>query len=215
MLILVATILIFFCTSLGRPRPLAPTCNICLIRADQSTIWCEVTSSIRTRSIDEEQFDLSTVVTSTSSRKKYQYSEVNSDGQTSTNCSTEDQIKELLLCLRPIQDGTEKVSEDLRFNPKSKKFSSPNDENMLLTVSTTNRFTEDIHSDSNNIDEKKQDDSDSNNGENGKTGKRPNSTNEESFDETITCPVKKHSLDRKDDEAEKSVVESLIMMSSN
>lgn len=200
----------------GRPRPLAPTCNICLIRADQSTIWCEVTSSIRTRSINEEQFDMSTVVTSTSSRKKYQYSEVNSDGQTSTNCSTEDQIKELLLCLRPIQDGTEKVSEDLRFIPKSKKYSqSLNEENIGLTAPTTHRFAEDVYLDSNDIDGKKQDDNESNYGENGNMRNRPTTANEESFDDTIICAIKKQSLERKDDEAEKCVVESLIMMSSN
>ena len=33
-----------------RSRPLAPACNISLIRDDLSTIWCELTSSIRTRS---------------------------------------------------------------------------------------------------------------------------------------------------------------------
>merc|ERR1719162_2249357 len=33
--------------STARPRPLAPTCNITLIRDDLTTILCEVTSSIR------------------------------------------------------------------------------------------------------------------------------------------------------------------------
>mmetsp|Transcript_11614 Transcript_11614/g.21708 ORF Transcript_11614/g.21708 Transcript_11614/m.21708 type:complete len:532 (-) Transcript_11614:2638-4233(-) len=191
----------------GRPRPLAPTCNICMIRADLSTIWCEVTSSIRTRSINEEQFDMSTVATSTSSKKKCQYSEVNSDDQTSTNCSTEDQIKELLLCLRPIQDGTEKVSVDLRFIPKSKKYSQ--------SVSTTHRFTEDTYTRNNKIDEKKQEFDESNYDEDGNTRKRPTPKNEESFDESMTDAMKKQQIERKDDEAEKTVVESLIMMSSN
>lgn len=204
-----------FAMYLGRPRPLAPTCNICLIRADHSTIWCEVTSSIRTRSISEEQLDMSTVVTSISSRKKNPYSEVNSDGQTSTNCSTEDQVKELLLCLRPIQDGTEKVSEDLRFIPKSKKYSqSPSDDNVLLTVSTTNRCAEDSYLDTKEMDAKKHEDNESNNGGNDRTEKRSKTT-DESLEESMKYAVKTKSLERKDDEAEKSVVESLIMMSSN
>merc|ERR1740117_1185680 len=41
-----------------RPRPLAPTCNICLIRDDLTTIWCEVTSSIRTVTTDDDQTDV-------------------------------------------------------------------------------------------------------------------------------------------------------------
>jgi len=110
----------------GRPRPLAPTCNICLIRDDLTTIWCEVTSSIRTRNIDEEQQpDIMSTITTAVSTKKSKNSSSNSseeEEQQPSNSSVQAiQIKELLLCLRPIRDGTEKVSEDLRFVPKHKR----------------------------------------------------------------------------------------------
>ena len=43
--------------SSARQRPLAPTCNVTLIRDDLTTILCEVTSSIRTRSLSDANYD--------------------------------------------------------------------------------------------------------------------------------------------------------------
>merc|ERR1711957_738848 len=37
-----------------RKKPIAPTCRIRLIRDDLTTVWCEVTSSIRNKSFDED-----------------------------------------------------------------------------------------------------------------------------------------------------------------
>jgi len=106
------------CGNGRRHKPLAPTCNICLICEDLTTIWCEVTSSIRTRSLKDEIGEGNQPVSSmgTSSNGKSTKSSFNlSEESLDTN---KDEIKELLLCLRPIRDGEEKVSESLRFLPK-------------------------------------------------------------------------------------------------
>jgi len=95
-----------------KSRPLAPTCNICLIRDDLSTIWCEVTSSIHTTTLSDE--NERSICPSHKDKKE----SVNSNDQ-----ELEAQVtprKELLLCLRPIRDGTEKVSEELKFRPAMK-----------------------------------------------------------------------------------------------
>jgi PAS domain-containing protein len=101
----------------GRRRTLVPTCNICLIRDDLSTIWCEVTSSVRTRHIDEHSIHGTQTATSSQDDKRSKTdSATTSDDQKIKSSSN--QVKELLLCLRPLRDGTEKVSEELRFLPK-------------------------------------------------------------------------------------------------
>jgi hypothetical protein len=81
-----------------RKGPLAPACHICLIRDDLSTIWCEVTSSIYSRPIAEE-------------------SDVPLKDPVPVSKETDTQ--ELLLCLRPIRDGKDKVEEALRFQPST------------------------------------------------------------------------------------------------
>lgn len=126
---------------LGRRKPLAPTCNICLIRQDLSTLWCEVTSSIRTRTVEEESNFLecddfkpppppSSSEPSQSKQAEQKASEVietgvkmSFKGSDSSMCERErdtpDEVKEILLCLRPIRDGEGKVSEKHRFIPGS------------------------------------------------------------------------------------------------
>jgi len=121
----------------GRPKPLAPTCNICLIRDDLTTIWCEVTSSIRTRSLREEispedaelfgGLGKSTSGSSEKGNNKTDSSKPSGSGPPADSSdsteeeSSKDEIKELLLCLRPIRDGEEAVSEALRFIPVSSR----------------------------------------------------------------------------------------------
>ena len=78
-----------------RARPMAPSRNVCLIRSDLSTIWCEMTSSVRT-SIPQDETDRGSVSKEGSLQEP------------------EEPEKEILLCFRPIQEG-EKVSSDLRF----------------------------------------------------------------------------------------------------
>lgn len=102
-----------------RTRPLAPACNVRLIRHDLSTIWCELTSSIRTRppnDVDNE-FDIQFP----SYLKQHQNNQKNGSGcNESADASTESiqEEKELLLCFRPIREG-ETVGEDLRFCPSA------------------------------------------------------------------------------------------------
>lgn len=141
----------------GRLKPLAPTCNICLIRNDLTTIWCEVTSSIRTRSLGDELAE-SMISSSVSNGNNTKSNNDNNAGASSGNTTEkpvtgnsssssdlvdkskkdtgsdsvpsqqEVQVKELLLCLRPIREGEEKVSEELRFIPKKEldKFANGN-----------------------------------------------------------------------------------------
>jgi len=112
-----------YCKHGRRTRPLAPTCNVCLIRDDLTTMWCEVTSSIRTMSLcddmDEEAMSLSNELSSPNKKTKK-----NKDldaAATATPPKKAEEKTELLLCLRPIRDSQEKVSEELRFKPSMMK----------------------------------------------------------------------------------------------
>jgi len=82
-----------------RARPMAPSRNVCLIRSDLSSIWCELTSSIRTSIALPDDAERGSV---------------SKEGSVEVE-ETEQLEKEILLCFRPIQEG-EKVSSDLRFN---------------------------------------------------------------------------------------------------
>lgn len=83
---------------------------MCLIRDDLTTVWCEVTSSIRDRAHDDEVGDEKTTSKSTDSND---------------TTASKPQQKELLLCLRPIRDGEKKVDESLRFRPRSRNGAPP------------------------------------------------------------------------------------------
>ena len=211
---------VFNSFALGRPRPLAPTCNICLIRDDLTTIWCEVTSSIRTRSEEEEEPDmLGSAVVGTSNQKKQKAASSNSEEQLSpTSISQRTQIKELLLCLRPIRDGVEKVSEDLRFVPNHKqggiieKKGSSNVEVNSNKAQNNSFKPEAINT---------QSQAESNLNRNRPMKKRQLSVSQADLsakDKADENPAKRRGgIDSRDDknDAEKSVVESLILMSSN
>merc|ERR1711957_586343 len=103
--------------STARPRPLAPTCNITLIRDDLTTILCEVTSSIRTRSSKDESHEGNQLSLGQMSPVEKSGIDMSKDGTDDTvqESSTTEDSKELLLCLRPIRDGDETTGEDLRF----------------------------------------------------------------------------------------------------
>jgi PAS domain-containing protein len=86
-------------------KPLAATCRMCLIRQDLTTVWCEVTSSVRTRLTDEESFD------SPSNPSK------SGTATQETPAPPKEEMLEILLCLRPIRNGEKSVDESLRFVP--------------------------------------------------------------------------------------------------
>lgn len=164
----------------ARPRPLAPTCNICLIRDDLSTIWCEVTSSIRTRSLKEENVDAMVANGSTSTDKRKGNSANNSNNSEST--SEDEQVKELLLCLRPIRDG-KRVENKMKFQPVKKEQESLGEsDDVVNKKNVTNKIRP--------------------------MKKRP-------LPQPDLEKCKKAMVVKSESEAEKSVVESLILMSSH
>ena len=75
---------------------------MCLIRDDLTTLWCEVTSSIRSGTVEDENCD--------------EKSNLNLDESGEVVTAPKQEQKEVLLCLRPIRDG-DKVDESLRFTP--------------------------------------------------------------------------------------------------
>ena len=82
---------------------------MCLIRDDLTTVWCEVTSSIRNKSSDEDALADHAV---------------NSKSTESSDTSGAKLDQELLLCLRPIRNSTKKVDESFRFIPPAKQVAS-------------------------------------------------------------------------------------------
>lgn len=113
--------------SSARQRPLAPTCNVTLIRDDLTTILCEVTSSIRTRSLSDENCDAILLSGggqvcpgekgsngAANCKEKNNSIAAGSDSNVQGAAGAGD-MKELLLCLRPICDGEDMMSEDFRF----------------------------------------------------------------------------------------------------
>jgi hypothetical protein len=57
--IFLTTHITLYFISIGcRSRLLAPSCTVCLLCKDRSTIMCELTSSIRTRNLNDEDRDL-------------------------------------------------------------------------------------------------------------------------------------------------------------
>ncbi|GAX24252.1 hypothetical protein FisN_4Lh047 [Fistulifera solaris] len=90
----------------GRRKPVAPTCNLCLIRADMSTIRCEVTSSIQSRYVDDDLDD------DMKSKKAFSGSDTDTAHEIKSESSaSKEPIVEILLCIRPIRDGTVRVGK--------------------------------------------------------------------------------------------------------
>lgn len=85
---------------------------MCLIRDDLTTVWCEVTSSIRNKSSDEDGLEEKAM---------------NSKSTESSDTSGAKLDQELLLCLRPIRNSTKKVDESFRFLPLAKQSAMPKD----------------------------------------------------------------------------------------
>ena len=126
----------------SRPKPVAPTCDICVIRKDLSTIWCEVSSSIRTRTLDDDGGAEGIVSAGT----KMSVSE-NSNGIDQAKSSSD--VHELLLCFRPIRDGKEGVREELRFVPPKKLAADDGEEQEQASADRSNtgsRSTEGVSS---------------------------------------------------------------------
>lgn len=88
---------------------------MCLIRDDLTTIWCEVTSSIRTKETPQEPEDLNATTSQSGKGTKEGDTSVKSSSESDSTPPVIKETKELLLCLRPIRDGEGKVDEKFRF----------------------------------------------------------------------------------------------------
>lgn len=103
-----------------RARQFAPTCSICMIRSDRTTVWCEVTSSIRTRCLKTEADDaISPLDKPLQKVGKGPFLPCEEEPPQETIM-----MKELLLCLRPIREGEQGLPESamqVRKHNNSKK----------------------------------------------------------------------------------------------
>jgi len=98
---------------------LPPACKVSLIRNDLSTIWCELTASIRTKAEPIAVPPSSPVKQGGKPKKEGSNSNSESNEESTSSSESEQQTeKELLLCFRPFREG-EKVGEELRFCPKA------------------------------------------------------------------------------------------------
>lgn len=116
--------------SKSRNKPLAPTCNVCLIRDDLTTIWCEVTSSVRTANLSGANVEgdpfgevgghghVSSQFSATS--KTLKNNSATTDDSTQGN-EGGTAVMELLLCLRPIRDGETSADKSSRFIPPKRR----------------------------------------------------------------------------------------------
>merc|ERR1712176_343701 len=118
-----------------RSRPLAPACNIRLIRNDLTTIWCELTSSIRTRPPNDEDEKANITAPVQAATKSNTASNPDSMESTATSEGSEVEEKELLLCFRPIREG-DNVTEDLRFK-KRRSFLDDSNEGVTSNKSSS------------------------------------------------------------------------------
>jgi len=110
-----------------RSKPLTSMCNICLIRDDLTTLWCEVTSSIKTQLSDDEVKGCPSPKPAVSGSSSTYSTTTENKPESEVQ---QDKVKELLLCLRPIREGDEKASAKLQFTPKTNSVSSVNNVEM-------------------------------------------------------------------------------------
>lgn len=82
-----------------RRKPLAPTARLCLVRADLTTLWCEVTSAMRQHSEEVDPLEMQLLGGSV---------------DTDPPPKKEAPVQEFLLCLRPMRDGNKKADESMR-----------------------------------------------------------------------------------------------------
>jgi hypothetical protein len=113
-----------------RARPLAPGCIARLICKDLTTIWCEVTASIRTRTRNDEDSELGIIDLNPKSVAKL------------TEDEMEEEEKEVLICFRPILKG-EKVEEDLRFHNVSESSNTNTNESNKSSSGSENKEVSD------------------------------------------------------------------------
>lgn len=106
--------LLFLLLFLGRPGTIAPGCIVQLICRDLTTLWSELTLSIRTRTRNDEDSELGIF---------------DRNPTASTHALKEQLIeKEILLCFRPVLLG-DIVGEDMRLGRQVSGSSTCNEGN--------------------------------------------------------------------------------------
>ena len=114
-----------------RNQFIVPTCHICVIRHDLTTLWCEVTCSVKTRTQAEESASATGDNNSTSAI--VDEAGANIDPQMNGgNNNDVGVIEELLLCLRPIREGEEMVPEEIGFKRSSSGSGNSNSSSVSL-----------------------------------------------------------------------------------
>eukprot|EP00429_Kryptoperidinium_foliaceum_P091989 CAMPEP_0176186100 /NCGR_PEP_ID=MMETSP0121_2-20121125/1693_1 /TAXON_ID=160619 /ORGANISM="Kryptoperidinium foliaceum, Strain CCMP 1326" /LENGTH=846 /DNA_ID=CAMNT_0017524569 /DNA_START=185 /DNA_END=2725 /DNA_ORIENTATION=+ len=194
-----------------RRKPLAPTVRLCLIRQDLTTVWCEVTSSMRTRTPEEDPIDLQLD------------SMTSPDSIAEESAVKNDPVQEFLLCFRPMRDGDKKADDSLRLVTSR----AANCEDCALVSSSGNddsNSTEKVNSDKTSAEG-----SDSKNNSASSDDvptkrppkKRPLDINLTAKGAEGSSPAKKLRSEgakgdsQASDDTEKSVIESLIMIKSH
>ena len=93
-----------------RAPPLAPACNVSLVPQGDFTIYCEVTCSIRTLTENDDDFAAATSV-----RKQITFKQDESSCANKSMIEVEigeSEIKEILLCFRPIATDEKPKEEE-------------------------------------------------------------------------------------------------------
>lgn len=106
--------LLFLLLFLGRPGTIAPGCIVQLICRDLTTLWSELTLSIRTRTRNDEASELG----------------IFDHNPTASTHALKEQLieKEILLCFRPVLLG-DIVGEDMRLGRQVSGSSTCNEGN--------------------------------------------------------------------------------------
>ena len=120
--VLILTLLFFLSLPisplLGRRQPVAPTCNICLLRKDRKEIWCEATLTVIANNSEPEPVDKKGSAKSISAKSKQ------SSKQATTQMTASSEIaeaqKELLLSIRPFR-SSKKRSKTSRSRSQKQK----------------------------------------------------------------------------------------------
>mmetsp|Transcript_86172 Transcript_86172/g.248839 ORF Transcript_86172/g.248839 Transcript_86172/m.248839 type:complete len:814 (+) Transcript_86172:233-2674(+) len=117
-------------------KPLAPTCRICLIRSDLTTVWCEVTSSIREEVVEMEPVE------------DLQASGSVKAGESLMTGSIvkKEPVQEFLLCMRPMRDGENKADESMRLVSSLRAELSPDETPISSSGNDSNKTSDDSDS---------------------------------------------------------------------
>jgi hypothetical protein len=115
---------------LGKRRRLIPIYKVQFVRSDLTTVWCELTRSVRTNSFLEDDsfgsFDVQKSLEKINNPRGIKHADE------TTTAEEEDDEEELLICIRPTYEGNN-VGEECRFVPRVK--AANESESMWLTDS--------------------------------------------------------------------------------